>query len=335
MTDPSILTIILNFRTPEMTLKSAEAALRAMEGVRGEVIVVDNGSEDGSYRMIVEAAQARGWLDGDRLRVVDSGRNGGFGAGMNFGMRCGLSDGSRPDFFYLLNSDAFPEPDAIRTLRDFLLANPGAGMVGSHVRGPDAVPHCTAFRFPTIAGEFETGVRTGVFSRLLSHAIVALPIPERPTQVDWTAGASLMMSAAMLDEIGGFDEIFFLYYEETDLCLRAARAGWRTHYLPASAVVHVGSASTGMKTWTRTPSYWFDSRLHYFTKNHGRFYAAMATLARIAGCSIWRLRCLIQNKPRTDPEYFLRDLIAHALRAPFRRSDAGIPLSAPLAEDKK
>lgn len=334
MSEPTILTIILNYRTPELTLKSAEAALREMHGLAGEIVIVDNGSNDGSYEEIAKAAEARGWTGGNRLRVLESGRNGGFGAGMNFAMRCGLSDGTRPDFFYLLNSDAFPQPGAIRHLRDFLVANRGAGMVGSHVRGPDGVPHCTAFRFPSIAGEFETGARTGAISKLLSTSIVALPIPKQETQVDWTAGASLMIRAQMLNEIGVFDEIFFLYFEETDLCHRAARAGWRTHYLPASEVIHLGSASTGMKTWSRTPRYWFDSRLHYFAKTHGLFYAGLATLARIAGCSVWRLRRLVQTKPQSDPDHFLRDLITHSLHAPFQGPVPRASLPS-LAEDRK
>lgn len=331
MSDPTVLTILLNFRTPDLTLKSAEAALRAMEGIAGEIVIVDNESGDGSFARLREEAEARGWTRAGRLRVLASGHNGGFGAGMNFGMRAGLSDGSAPDFYYLLNSDAFPEPDAIRALRDFLTGHPRAGMAGSFVHGVDGEPHRTAFRFPSVAGELEMAARTGVFSRLLRNSIVALPIPEGETQVDWTAGASLMLRADTIRQIGGFDETFFLYYEETDLCLRAARAGWPTWYLPQSRVAHLGSASTGMKLWRRTPGYWFDSRRYYFTKNHGAAYAAAATLARVAGQSIWGLRRLIQRKPQADPDHFLRDLIAHSL-GPVRTAP---PVSATLAEDSK
>lgn len=337
MSEPQVLTIILNYRTPDLTLKAAEAALREMEGLRGEVLVVDNDSADGSFARISQEAEARGWTEGGRLRVVASGRNGGFGAGMNFGIRAGLSDGTPADFYYLLNSDAWPEPGAIRTLRDFLVTHPRAGMAGSFVRGEDGGAHHTAFRFPSIAGEFEGAARTGPISRLLKGSIVAMPIPDAVTRVDWTAGASLMMRAVMLEQIGLFDESFFLYYEETDLCLRAARAGWETYYLPESEVVHLGSASTGMKDWARAPGYWFDSRRYYFSKNHGRAYAVAATLARVAGQAIWELRRALSGKPQADPDRFLRDLIAHTLRAPPQR-----PVHAPsftiapkVAEDKK
>ena len=338
MADPIVLTVILNYRTPEMTLRAAEAARREMAGIDGEVVIVDNASGDGSYEALRDAVARRGWDVDGRLRVIRSGRNGGFGAGNNFGIRAGLADGRDPDFIYILNSDAWPDPGAIRHLLDFMVATPRAGMAGSSIRGEDDAPHRTAFRFPSIAGEFEGAARTGVFSRLLHRSIVAIPIPSRDTRVDWCAGASLMLRRAMLDEIGLFDETFFLYFEETDLCRRAARAGWETWYLPGSKVVHVGSASTGMKRWTRTPGYWFDSRLHYFVKNHGWVYWGLATLARMSGCLIWDLRRLIQGKPQVDPDRFLRDLTTHSLRALFGSRPAPAPagtLPSPIMEDSK
>ncbi len=329
MTDPTILTLIVNYRTPELTLKATEAALLEMEGLRGEVLIIDNDSGDGSFARLTEEAGARGWTAQGRLRVVDAGRNGGFGAGMNFGIRTGLSTGETADFYYLLNSDAWPEPGAIRQLRDALSAHPEAGMAGSFVRGEDGAAHRTAFRFPTIAGEFEMAARVGPISRLLKRAIVAMPIPSATTRVDWTAGASLMIRAETLEEIGLFDETFFLYFEETDLCLRAARAGWGTLFVPNSVVVHKGSASTGMKEWARTPAYWFDSRRHYFTKNHGRLYATAATLSRAAGQVIWQLRCIVSGRPKADPDRFLRDLMTHSFRAPT----APVPPVAPKSTE--
>ncbi|MBP9181617.1 MAG: glycosyltransferase [Fuscovulum sp.] len=318
-----LLTVILNWRTPEMTLRSAEAALAAMHGIDSALVIVDNASGDGSFERLTAEAQARGWTTGPhRVRVLQSGRNGGFGAGNNFGIRAGMPDGSRPDYVYLLNSDAFPAPDAIRALLDHLETHPETGFAGSYIHGPDGEPHRTAFRFPSIPGEFEAQIRLGPVSRLLRRWIVAQPIPDRTGRVDWLAGASLMMRQSVLDRIGLFDETFFLYFEETDLCHRAARAGWPTDYVLESRVAHIGSASTGMKTWDRIPQFWLDSRLHYFTKTHGRPYAALATLAALAGGSLWRLRLLVQRKDRGDPPRFLRDLAAHHLRQLFTPGNA-------------
>lgn len=336
-----LLTVILNWRTAEMTLRATEAALAALQGIAGALVIVDNASGDGSYERMAAEVAARGWDRGpQQVRVIQSGRNGGFGAGNNVGIRAGLPGGARPDFVYVLNSDAFPEPGAIRPLLAHMLAHPEVGFAGSLIHGEDGEIHRTAFRFPSIASEFEGQVRFGPVSRLLARAIVAAPIPEATARVDWLAGASLMLRQDMLDRIGQFDETFFLYFEETELSHRGAVAGWASVFLPESRVMHIGSVSTGMKRWQRIPRFWLDSRLYYFTKTHGRAYALAATLAHLAGGALWRARLLIQHKDRGDPPRYLRDMAKHligsALGAPRWTPPAGNPASpatkAPAAE---
>ena len=335
MQTPRIQIIVLNYRTPALTIMATEAALREMQGLHAELMIVDNASGDDSMDVMAGAIAARGWAEGGRVTLRQSGHNGGFGAGNNFAMRAGLSDGTMPDFHYILNSDAWPEPGAIRALLDVMIAHPDCGIAGSRIHGEDGAQHQSAFRYPSIAGEFEGAVRTGIFTRLLRKSVVPIPMPTTLAPVDWVTGASLLVRRRMLDEIGLFDEAFFLYYEETDLCRRASRAGWSILYVPASDVVHVGSVSTGMKTWERTPSYWFESRIYYFTKNHGRAYAFGATVARIAGEALWRLRCAISRRPVGDQPRFLRDLTLHAMRLLFRRPPHADTGRAPAIEDVK
>ena len=319
---PRLLVVLLNWRTAPMTLRAAEAGLVAMRhlgaempGVLTEMVIVDNDSGDGSYEVIRDAAQARGWTDGGTVRVIQSGRNGGFGAGNNHGMRAGLSDGGQPDLVYLQNSDAFPEPDALLALIRALEADPGAGIAGSFIYGEDGVPHETAFRFPSVLSEFEDSASTGPISRLLARWRVPLPIPQVTTRVDWLAGASMMIRRTVLDRVGLFDETFFLYFEETDLCLRAAREGFATLYVPHSRVMHIGSVSTGMKSWDQVPEYWFDSRLHYFTKSHGQAYAILCSLAHLCGTGVQMLRR--PSKRRTDKGQ-LRRILTHHRRTLMR-----------------
>ncbi len=312
---PRLLTVILNYRTPEMTLEAVAAALAAMEGIAGGINLVDNDSGDGSFEFLRAALARRDWgtAQGGRVRLLQAGRNGGFGAGNNFGIRAGLADGSRPDLVYIQNSDAFPAPDAIARLIAALEADPDAGFAGSYIHGPGGEPHLTAFRFPSIASEFEGAVRLGLVSRLLGHRAIWRELPRGTEPVDWLAGASLLMRQDVLDRIGLFDERYFLYFEETDLCLRARRAGHHVLYVRDSEVAHIGGVSTGMKRWRRVPRYWFDSRLTYFTKNHGRAYAAAATLAHVSGALLWRLRRAVQRKARVEPRLYLRDMLRHYL----------------------
>lgn len=308
MSAPSVLTVILNYRTAEMTLRSLAAARVAMQGINGEIVVVDNASGDGSFEKIRDHVTAQGWLD---VRVLASPHNGGFGAGNNVGFLAGLSDGTVPDYLYALNSDAFPEPDAIHTLLSHLEAHPKTGFAGSHIVGEDGESHMSNFRFPSIAGEFEGAIRFGPVSRLLAHKRVPMDTPVATGPVEWTAGASLMIRAEMLRDIALFDETYFLYFEETDLCLRGARAGYACDFVRESRVMHIGSVSTGMKKWQETPSYWFDSRLHYFTKNYGVGTALLATVVHVIGGVLHRLRQYARGQRPADPPKFLRHLIRH------------------------
>ena len=306
----SVLTVIVNYKSAEMALKSAAAARRAMQGVNGAITIVDNDSQDGSYEVL--ARETADWPD---VRVIASGRNGGFGFGNNIAIRAGLPDGRKPDFVYLLNPDAFPDADTITTLRDHLLAHPRMGFLGSAIRGEDGVAHHSAFRFPSVLSEFEAAAQTAPISRLLRRYQVSMDFPAQPCAVDWCSGASVMFRRAMLDQIGLFDEDFFLYFEETDLCRRAWAAGWQGGYLPQVSVMHIGSVSTGMKRWDRVPGYWFASRARYFTKAGGRAYLAGVTLAYLAGALIWKARRVLERKEERVPPYFLRDLAAHTWQA--------------------
>lgn len=313
----TVLTVILNWRTAEMTLRAAKAAQRAMEGIAGAIVIVDNDSQDGSFEKITAATR-----DWPRTHVLQSGHNGGYGAGNNVGIRAGLPDGLRPDYVYLLNSDAFPDAQAITTLRDHLDATPKDGFAGSYIHGEDGAGHVTAFRFPSAWSEFEGAAQTGPISRALSRYVVPMGLPKGTTPIDWCAGASIMFRRDALDQCGIFDEAFFLYFEETDLCHRIISAGWSGAYVPASRVMHIGSVSTGMKGWTRPPAYWFESRSLYFLKRGGRAYLLLVTFAHLAGASLWALRCLLTRKDNQIPPHFLRDLVAHTLKAMTPRATA-------------
>lgn len=308
-------TILINYKTPDMTLESLEAFMREMGDRPGVfVTLVDNASGDGSVEKLSQEILRRGW--DDRVSLVESERNGGFAYGVNVGVKA-QPPSVRPDFIYLLNSDAFPDPKAVDVLLDFLTQNPEIGIAGSFIHGSEGDPHVTAFRFPSVWSEFEGATKLGPLSRLLSRRRVSIePMPTENTRVDWLAGASMLIRSEVFEEVGLFDDTFFLYYEETDFCRRALNAGWETWYLPQSRVTHIGSVSTGMKNLDRPmPQYWFDSRAHYFRKNHGAGYLALANLLWVIGFSTFRIRSVIQSKPDQGRPGLLRDFI----RAIFHR----------------
>lgn len=306
-----LLTIILNYKTPQMTLDAVRAARTALAGVeRHRIHVVDNDSGDGSEEALRDAVASESWPD---VEVLQTGHNGGFGYGNNHSIRRALRSDDPPDFVYVLNSDAFPEPDAIEALLGFLRERPDVGIAGSAIYGTDGEPHVTAFRFPSLKSEVTASFRLGLLSRALPGSEVPiLPRPERTQQVDWLAGASMMIRREVLEEVGLFDEGFFLYFEETDLCRRARLAGWPTWYVVESRVAHVGHGSTGLKDKKKPmPRYWFDSRRHYFLKNHGKAYLWAANAVHATGLATFKARARLQRKEDSDPTRFLRDFVRY------------------------
>ena len=299
-----------------MTTRSIEAALCELAPYPdARIVVVDNDSQDGSFDRLCEAVAERGWSG--RVRVVASDYNGGFAYGNNFAIRPALeaTGDERPDYVYLLNSDAFPDEGCIRKLVEFLDEHPEVGITGSYVHGPEPVPHKTAFRFHSIPSEFESQLSLGVVTKLLNRYLVALPLPETTRRVDWVAGASMLIRSQVFEDIGMLDETFFLYYEETDFCLRARRAGWTTWYVVESSVTHVGSASSGLKDKSApTPTFWFAWRRHYFLKNHGRLYLWLANLAYLVGGTLRRARWRTIGRPEVDARHHLRDFLKYNYR---------------------
>ena len=151
---------------------------------------------------------------------------------------------------------------------------------------------------------------------MLSRYEVAPPAPVATCSVDWVSGASLIVRSEVFRQVGLLDERYFMYYEETDFCLRANRAGWECWYVPASRVVHLsGQASGGVAAAARkrVPAYFFDSRRWYFVKNHGPVRAAMADAAYAGTYALWRVRRWVQRKPDNDPPRLLSDIVRNSV----------------------
>ncbi|MEY4508832.1 MAG: hypothetical protein RLZZ450_954 [Pseudomonadota bacterium] len=316
-----VAVIIVNYRSAELTLRALASLAKERDNpaLALSVVVVENDSGDAER---LRAGIAESYASFTQLVV--SPVNGGFGAGNNLGVRTLLTQGSQAQAFHFLNPDTVVHPGAVLALARFLQTHPRAGAVGSRFEHADGTPWPIAFRFPTPLGEIESGACLGVVSRLLKQHTVALELGEQPEQVDWLSGASMMMRRDVLESVGGFDETYFLYFEETDLCLRTKLAGWEIWYVPDSRVMHIRGQSTGVTTLDdkpkRLPRYWFESRRRYFAKNHGLAYAAAADLAFLAGNGIGRLKNTLQRKPVTPR--LLLDFVRESVLLPQNRAVA-------------
>jgi N-acetylglucosaminyl-diphospho-decaprenol L-rhamnosyltransferase len=310
----SVLTITVTYKSAEWTAKSlkALAAERARLGdIDVRTVIVDNASGDTpALRRVIDN---NGWQDWATLITAD--RNGGFAYGNNVGLRHGYAQERLPDYFYLLNPDAEVRPGAIETLVAFLEKDPKAGLAASSIEEENGELWPWAFRFPSWASELESGLSFGPVSKLLDNHTVRRKMGAAVEQVDWFPGAAMMMRRELVDDIGGLDESYFLYFEETDYLRRAKEANWTAWYVPQSRVTHSAGQSTGVTTRRdvplRLPTYWFESRRRYFAKNHGLPYAAVTDVAALAAYSLGALKRTLQGRPSIP--HFVRDLIRHSV----------------------
>lgn len=316
VTLPRMRVIVLNYRTPDLTIDCLHSLVSEVPSVPGtQVVVVDNASNDGSVERIQGAIHRENW--GDWVTFMPLDRNGGYAAGNNAGIRPALEAEHPPEYILLLNPDTVVRPNALKALVNFMDAHPEVGIAGSRLEDPDGTPQQSAFRFPNVWAELDGGLRLGVVSRLLSRWSIAPPVKDEIHQTDWVAGASMIVRRQVFEDVGLMDEKYFLYFEEVDFCLAANRAGWSCWYVPESRVVHFVGQSSGVTDTKskpkRRPTYWFDSRRRFFVKNYGWWYAILTELAWASGFALWRVRRAIQRKPDNDPPKFLQDFVLNSV----------------------
>jgi N-acetylglucosaminyl-diphospho-decaprenol L-rhamnosyltransferase len=313
-TDPIRISVItVSYKSAvliESLLQSLASERNRESSLEITAVVVDNAS--GDTPAIGEAIAREGWSPW--VTLITAERNGGFAYGNNVGLDHVYRSGLRPDYFFLLNPDCEVRPQAIRGLIDFLEAHPEAGTAGPSLEYADGEPFPYAYRFPSWISEINHGLGLGLFTRLVENRVVVRKMGATCEEVDWYPGAAMMVRREVIDELGGMDEGYFLYYEETDFCLKVKRAGWSNWYVPSSRVVHLAGQSTGIsnaKGHQRLPKYWFESRRRFFTKNMGPGYAIAADVALVLAWSAGRVKLRLQRRDLGRP-YFVTDLVRNS-----------------------
>jgi GT2 family glycosyltransferase len=310
-----LLIVIVNYRTAQLTIDCLHSVVPQVSSLpQGTTVVVtDNASGDDSVERLTAAVRDNGW--GAWCKVQPLPRNGGFAWGNNEAIRPALASASPPDYVLLLNPDTIVRDGAIATLVDFMDANPKVGIAGSRLEEPDGTAQRSAFRFPGVMSELETGFRLSVVSKVLRRYVVAFPPPAQAGPVDWVAGASMIIRRGVFEAVGLLDEQYFMYYEEVDFCLRAKQTGWPCWYVPASRVVHLVGQSSGVtdekKPKKRRPAYWFASRRRYFIRHFGRARTFLADTFWAMGHALYRATIFARSKPANDPEGLLGDFVRY------------------------
>jgi hypothetical protein len=323
MRSVNIAVLIVSYQSAPLTIESLRSVHAEVLSGAPEIviraIVVDNAS--GDYPTLQRAIEESGW--GCWVTLILAPRNGGFAYGNNLALGKALGE-LAPDYLHLLNPDAQVRPGAITTLVRFLESHGEVGIAGSSFENLDGSDWPIAFRFPSLVSEFCAALHMGLVSRLFRRWQVPQTMSRAAQPVDWISGASMLIRSKVFETIGGLDENYFLYFEETDFCRRARAAGFPTWYVPESRVMHVAGHSTKAMERTggpkRLPAYWFESRRRYFAVAFGVPHAILIDLIVVLTYPIGLLKRFAMGRGSTAIPHYWRDFLRHSVLRSRNRS---------------
>jgi hypothetical protein len=253
------------------------ACLESLAGQDAEIVVLDNASEDGSAAAVRERFPD--------VRVIAQEHRAGFGANHNTVIRA-----TTGRYVYVLNEDTTAADWGFQRITEYLDAQPRVAVLGPRLVYPDGSLQDSAWRFPTPLVSAMGLATLGKLGVTQSRGGSVRP-------VDWVMGAAIVLRREALEEVGLFDEDFFLYSEEVDLQARLQQGGWEVHYFPELTVVHHESQFSADIPERRINEMW-RSRHRYWRKHHSGVGARVAALATGAQYAV---RALLAPVARRDP----------------------------------
>jgi GT2 family glycosyltransferase len=266
MIDLSIL--VVNWNTKEYLLSCLKSIFEKGERILREVIVVDNGSQDGSVSEVKKAFPS--------VHLIENERNLGFAKAVNQGLQ--KASGR---YVLLLNSDTQVKNETIERLISVMEAHSDVGIAGAQLLNSDSSRQNSIANFPSLATElFNKSLLKWLFPK-------TFPGKERdshePIEVDSVIGACMMARPDAIHQVGPLDEDYFLFLEETDWCYRMKKAGWKIYHVPQAEVYHFQGKSAA-RDKKRARVEYFRSRYHFFKKNRGGclcFILAVGLMVRL------------------------------------------------------
>lgn len=259
MVDLSV--IVVSWNTKALLSDCLDSVLRHADECALEIIVVDNHSSDGSPRMVRERYP--------QVRLIENDENAGFAHANNQGVHA-----ARGRHVLLLNSDAMLTPGAARSLTGLADGRPRVGVVGARLLNADGSFQASFARQPSLRQEvlMLTGLGRLLFGR--HYPSFGAEEDSGPQPAGYVPGTCMLVRREAYLEVGGFDEGYFMYAEDVDLCLGMHRRGWEVWYQPGAPVVHLGSASSASRRPQREADL-YRARVQFFRKNHGHASASM------------------------------------------------------------
>lgn len=249
--------VIVNYNVKEFVQNLLHSLEKATRSIKAEIIIVDNASDDGSVELISEKFPD--------VKLVASKENLGFGKANNVGFR--LAQGK---YIFILNPDTLVQEDTLEKLIAFFERTPEAGMIGCKILNPDGTLQLACRRgFPSPWTSFckVTGL-SSLFpkSRLFAKYNLTYLDEDQIAEVDALSGSCMLMRKDVYDKIGGFDEQFFMYGEDLDLCYRVQKAGYKVFYVPETKIIHYKGESTKRSSLDETKVFY--GAMSLFVKKH-------------------------------------------------------------------
>jgi hypothetical protein len=221
---PLVSAVILNYRTPQPAVRCTHALLRQTIGDKIEILLIDNHSNDDSIGVLRTRFRQE-----PRVRIIEVPTNRGYGGGNNYAIRRAVGE-----YLFIINPDNELQPDGLRKMVAALEADPSIGLLAPRLVYDDGTLRDSHRRFPRM---FDVFVKRTPFQRFfqrrLDHYLQRDRDPSVAQDTDWVHGACLLLRREFFLSLGGFDERFFLFFEDTDLCRRVWQTGKRVVYFPA------------------------------------------------------------------------------------------------------
>lgn len=282
--------VIINYRTPQMTIDCLISLLPELEGISAKVIVVDNASNDDS------CVEIQRWIDAEEVYeqvfLLSSPENLGFSGGNNLGIKH-----TEAEYYLLLNSDTLIQKKAISTLLNAADINDSVGLISPRLEWADGTPQESCFRFHSPLSELISSANTGFITRLFKQYQVPYPVSDVMQKYDWTSFACVLIKADVFNDIGLMDDGYFMYFEDVAFSYHAKQAGWDVMNVPSAHVVHLRGGSSPMKSLAkqrkRLPYYYYESRTRYFYQVYGAFGLLLANVSWTMGFVVSSLRSLV------------------------------------------
>jgi hypothetical protein len=231
--------IILNYRTKGLVKQCIRNVMVSTANLNYEIIVVDNDSQDG-----IEVMMQENFPD---IKFIQTGKNLGFAAGNNIGMKQ-----AKGRYFMVLNPDVTVLNGSIEKMVKFMESNNKAGIVGPKLINPDGSFQisCRTFQTPKLILYRRTPLGMLPFAKRELEKHLMLDFDHQTTrEVDWFLGACMLIRKDVLDQVGFFDERFFMYLEDMDLCRRVWMKDYKIYYLAEAEMVHLFERASANDSW--------------------------------------------------------------------------------------